>query len=53
MAMARRYGLRFSRRIVGEFRTVNHGEGLVSNNVMYLKLVPEQLYRLTGFTALY
>lgn len=30
-----------------EFRTVSHGEGLVSNNVMYLKLVPEQLYRLT------
>lgn len=30
-----------------EFRTVNHGEGLVSNNVMYLKLVPEQLYLLT------
>lgn len=30
-----------------EFRTVNHGEGLVSNNVMYLKLVPERLYLLT------
>lgn len=30
-----------------EFRTVSHGEGLVSNNVMYLRLVPEQLYRLT------
>ena len=30
-----------------EFRTVSHGEGLVSNNVMYLKLVPEQFYRLT------
>ena len=30
-----------------EFRTVIHGEGLVSNNVMYLKLVPEQLYLLT------
>jgi len=30
-----------------EFRTIFHGEGLVSNNVMYLKLVPEQLYRLT------
>ena len=30
-----------------EFRTIIHGEGLVSNNVMYLRLVPEQLYRLT------
>ena len=30
-----------------EFRTIFHGEGLVSNNVMYLRLVPEQLYRLT------
>lgn len=30
-----------------EFRTVFHGDGLVSNNVMYLKLVPEQLYLLT------
>ena len=30
-----------------EFRTVIHGEGLVSNNVMYLKLVPERLYQLT------
>lgn len=30
-----------------EFRTVFHGEGLISNNVMYLKLVPEQLYLLT------
>ena len=30
-----------------EFRTIFHGEGLVSNNVMYLALMPEQLYRLT------
>ena len=34
-----------------EFRTIFHGEGLVSNNVMYLRLVPEQLYRLTYLEA--
>lgn len=44
MAIDRLEDLRVLKR---EFRTVTHGEGLVSNNVMYLRLVPEQLYRLT------
>ena len=30
-----------------EFRTVSYGEGLISNNVMYLELIPGQLYQLT------
>ncbi len=30
-----------------EFRTVSCGEGLISNNVMYLELIPGQLYQLT------
>jgi hypothetical protein len=30
-----------------EFRTVNFGEGLVSNNVMYVELHPDVLYKLT------
>ena len=30
-----------------EFRTVSHGDGLVSNNVMYVELKPDMLYRLT------
>ena len=30
-----------------EFRTVSYGEGLVCNNVMYVELKPDMLYRLT------
>ena len=30
-----------------EFRTVSYGDGLVSNNVMYVELKPDMLYRLT------
>ncbi len=30
-----------------EFRTVSYGDGLVSNNVMYVELIPDTLYRLT------
>ncbi len=30
-----------------EFRTVSYGEGLVCNNVMYVELRPDMLYRLT------
>ena len=30
-----------------EFRTVSYGDGLVSNNVMYVELIPDMLYRLT------
>lgn len=30
-----------------EFRTVSFGDGLVSNNVMYVELKPDMLYRLT------
>ena len=30
-----------------EFRTVSYGEGLVCNNVMYVELKPDVLYRLT------
>jgi hypothetical protein len=30
-----------------EFRTVNYGDGLVSNNVMYVELKPDILYNLT------
>lgn len=30
-----------------EFRTVSYGDGIVSNNVMYIKLEPERLYELT------
>lgn len=30
-----------------EFRTVSYGDGLVSNNVMYVELKPYMLYRLT------
>ena len=30
-----------------EFRTVTYGDGLVCNNVMYVELNPEMLYRLT------
>ena len=29
------------------FRTVSYGDGLVSNNVMYVELIPERLYELT------
>ena len=30
-----------------EFRTVSYGDGLVCNNVMYVELKPDMLYRLT------
>lgn len=30
-----------------DFRIVSHGDGLVSNNVMYVELVPPRLYELT------
>lgn len=30
-----------------EFRTVGYGDGLVCNNVMYVELKPDMLYRLT------
>lgn len=30
-----------------DFRTVSFGEGLVSNNVMYLELIPARVYELT------
>lgn len=33
--------------IRGEFRTVSYGDGLVCNNVMYVELKPDMLYRLT------
>lgn len=30
-----------------DFRTVSFGEGLISNNVMYLELIPSKVYELT------
>ena len=30
-----------------DFRTVSYGDGLVSNNVMYIELMPDKLYELT------
>ena len=44
MALDRLEQLKVIRR---EFRTVAFGEGLVSNNVMYVELIPDTLYRLT------
>lgn len=29
------------------FRTVSHGDGLISNNVMYVELIPARVYELT------
>lgn len=44
MAMDRLEQLQVIRR---QFRTVAFGEGLISNNVMYVELRPQTLYRLT------
>ena len=41
------YWYRPSEVIRREFRTVSYGDGLVCNNVMYVELKPDMLYRLT------
>lgn len=44
MAMDRLEGLGVIKR---DFRTVSYGDGLVSNNVMYIELIADKLFELT------